>query len=237
MHNHPYGYPPGHQIPAVFCGSSPGQARDEQEALRKIKEVLKGSVEVSDLSPHIHAPLNSKTITRVIRAVVNIDAADNAAANAAGIALHAANNAYAVNPTILVTAPAGAPSTPMQLNAASYLSPGGYVTIVDRWRARVVVGDVDAVEVSLAKLVGPNFGSTPPDPLFGSGQGGDWQDTMVVVRENSDLIFSVANYDAGAPAFVEIAWVGWQVPVFRFEGTVESLLNGAKNSGLRSDSC
>lgn len=176
----------------------------------------------SNLAPHFHAPLNSSTINFKIRAVINVNAADDAAANAAGIALAAAENAINPAGAELLTAAAGAAGVPIPIPSANYRTPSGFTTIVNRWGVRAINADDSAVVVRHNVDKGPNAGSFSPIPGLG-GTGADLQEpTLLVIPDNGSLNFSIGNRDAGAPLLVEIAWSGWRIPA-SFKGTLRSL--------------
>lgn len=176
----------------------------------------------SNLAPHFHPPHDSSSVSFKGRVVVNVAVADNAAANAAGIALAAAENALNPLAAVLVTTPAGATGTPIRVRPWDYRAKDGWTTVVKRWGVSVLNAD-DQAAVVLAQLdKGPNVGSTPPVPGL-SGTSADLQEpTMLLIPDNGSLSFSIGNRDVNSPLLVELTWTGWRIPA-KYTGTLRSL--------------
>jgi hypothetical protein len=217
-----------HVDPNVPQGYEPFQGFSR--CLKSLRQLMESTLSVSDLAPHVHAPFHSTSLSVDCQAVVNINVADNAAANAGGILLHGVQNFFspvapAPQDVELVTAPAGSPAGLVVLPASCiYLSPPGYVTVIKSWGASVLNNVPNAVKISASISGGPNRVSSPPNPSISSAQADRHQPVMVIVPENKYLSFSVSNRDPGSAALVQIAWTGWRIPVRRYEQTLKSML-------------
>jgi hypothetical protein len=198
--------------------------------MESLRQLLEHTLTTADLAPHVHAPFHSNSICFDCQAVINIDAADNAPANAAGIALHAVQNKFSPAPPApqdveIVTAPAGTPSAPVTLpGSCIYNSGSGYVTVIKSWGADVLNNVPNSVKIR-ANILGVNDVSTPPLPSISSAQQEEQQPTMVIIKDNGSLSFTVQNLDPGTAALIQISWCGWRIPVRRFENTLKSMMS------------
>lgn len=185
-----------------------------------LKQMLEGALTVGDLAPHIHPPFDAIMLEPVSRAIITIPAAFDAAANAAGIALAAAEGAYQSIP-ILTPSELAFPFSAQTV--FTFTTPQGFVAVFKKWGITVENSDATAASVT-ASVDSDNQGAAAPNPLVSGAASFEQQPTMLIVPENKTVKVDVQNLDTGSPILVTVSAHGWLLPVRRFEQTLRSML-------------
>jgi hypothetical protein len=187
--------------------------------LESLSRMLESTLAISDLAPHIHPPFGSRSFFGIRRAVINVPAAFDAAANAAGIALAAANG---IAPGSILTPTTVAPPFGPVL-FSNHQTPPGFAAIFKSWGMTVENSFPAAARMTIENQ-GPNTGSAAPSGITSGAAYTDHQPTMVIVPDNRRLDFFVENLDTGSPILVTFSIYGWQIPIRRYEEDLKSLI-------------
>jgi hypothetical protein len=197
-------------------------------------EALKGTLEetltTSDLAPHIHAPFGARFLSKVIRGVVAVPAAYDAAAFAGSLNLALATTAISGgtgNLALFLVPTAAAP--PFEaLSFFEYTPPAGHFAVFKTWGITVQNSVPEAAVVSL-EAPGPSQGADPPHALLSGSLAELHQPTMLLIPENKTLKLRIQNLDTGSGILFTFGITGWQFPVRGYKGNLKSLL---KNPGF-----
>ena len=198
-------------------------------------EALRRTLQVSDLSPHIHPPFASRYLCFLGRSVINVPAAFDPAANAGGIALTNAEATFSgqvpdpltntgqTDQVQLFTPTNAAPAFDAQL-VFEFNTPQGYVVVFNSWGITVVNSRPDAARVTVEVGGGPNTGVEAPHPFMSGAPRELHQPTLVILPENKRLGVKVQNLDTGSALLVQFGICGWQIPVRRYMQSLASML-------------
>jgi hypothetical protein len=177
---------------------------------------------VGSPSPHFYPPLQSSFRNFRGRVVIYPAAADDAAANAAGLALLASENALNSSAAEGIQAPVGSPTSPVTVASWGYRTPQGFATVFRYWGVSVINHDDEAAALTFQIQDGPNSGTNPPRPGLSGERADTLEPTMVLVPDNKSITWRLANRDASAPILVELSYFAWTIPA-KFKGTLASL--------------
>ncbi len=198
-----------------------------EKCISAFARVYEQTLGTSDLAPWVHPPYRSRTRCQSVRAILNVPAALNAAANAAGIALAAAHSTIVPIP---VLTPAVAPAfTDAQL-LFSIASQRGFVIKVKSWGVDVVNAPNEALEVLVS---GGSAGGVAeaPNPAISSALVELHQKADSIITENKLLEIRVRNrtqaLPVATPLLLEFGICFWEFPVDRYTDNKDTTrLNG-----------
>jgi hypothetical protein len=217
-----YGLPDARPLPQVFPSGSLAQA------IRDAQKVLEGTLFTTDFAAWQRPPYKSVYFTDYRRTILNIDAGVNAAANAAGLALNAAETTFApLNPVMRTTVGAGLLQFGTLANALwSRVPNDSLVMVIESWGIECVNAPPEALAV---RLIGNPLGGlgsgggNAPNPAVSSSQASDHQRTKLIVAPNQALAVQIGNVTNMTPLFVKFSVSGWVFPVTRFVDKKEQM--------------
>lgn len=191
------------------------------DCFKTLRELLKRTIQVTDLAAHLSRGFNARTIYPFGRVVLNLPTTFPGP-NAAGTALGIAEGPFESAGTLPVLVPGTAgdfASTPI----VAHQAPPGFVSIFTKVGVTVEVGRPDAVRLQFDVNGGPNLGSSPPNNTLGSAQEPEQLPTLLIVPDGKTLNVRGANLDLGSPILVTVALSGWNIPIRQFKNTLASL--------------
>jgi hypothetical protein len=212
----PEDWPRGYTAQDAAALRTPG-FNDCDESRRQLEEE---TVFNAVSAPHHEPPFNARSVIRTFRAVINVPAAFDAAANAAGIALAAAEGVIVAVPLLTPTVavpPFGA------VQVASITTPPGHATVWRRGGILVANSRPEAGRFELTASGGPNTSPDGPTNLSSSSLTSEREDVLVIVPENRALMLRVENLDTASPILVTITVSGWTLPFTGYTDDVRGL--------------
>jgi len=184
-----------------------------ESCISAAQDIVAGTMGLSQLAPWHTQPPRSRTRCLSARAVLNVPAALNAAANAAGLILAAANSTI-VPITVL---------TPTALNEALplfELTPTRSTIIrIKSWGISVVNAPDEALQTGAS---GGTVGGLPepPNPAISSNEVELHQDATAMITENKTLQVTVRNLTAtlanATPLLILFGVCIWEYEVTRY---------------------
>jgi hypothetical protein len=217
-----YGLPDERPLPQVYPAGSLA------EAIRDAKKVLEGTLFTTDFASWQKPPYKSVYFTDYRRTILNIDAAVNAGANAAGVAINAAETTFApLNPPMRTTVGAGLLQFGTLADALwSRKTNDSMVMVVESWGIECVNAPDEALAVRLNGNplggLGTGGGGTP-NPATSTAQAAGHQRTKLIVAPNQVLAVQIGNVTNLTPLFVKFSVSGWIFPVTRFVDKKEQM--------------
>jgi hypothetical protein len=202
--NVPGGYPPFPQFDDCMVG---------------LRALLEETLLNAVAAPHHEPPFNARSVEQTVRAVINVPAAFDAAANAAGIALAAAEGVIVTVP-VLTPALAVPPFGAVQVLALT--TPGGHVTVYRKVGVLVQNSRPEAARVEVV-ATGPNASPDAPTNLSSGILPNERRPILAIVPENRELLVRVENLDTASPILVTVVVEGWTLPVTRFTDDLRGL--------------
>lgn len=198
--------------PGTFQPSHP--VLSLQACIQAAQACLASTMQQSSLAPWHTQPQRSNTRCEFARAVLNVPAAVNAAANAAGLVLAAANSTI-VPITVLTPTAANEPLTFFTLSPEARAQ----MLRLKSWGITVVNAPDEALRTG---VVGATVGGvpSPPNPSISSHVVELQQDATAMVNENKTLEVTVQNLTtplASATAlliFFGVCW--WEYDMTRY---------------------
>lgn len=235
------GYPPGYgsPVPLVPQGMSgnPNSVRrshgacghpvdktpqtEMDKCLQALGAQLETTLQVSTLDPHLVAPFKSRSLGRIVRAVIGIPAVYDAAAFAGSVAL--ATAAGSIVPVPLLIPTEVAPPFSAQ-TVYTYTTPAGYVAVFDSWGVTVQNSEPEAGNF-FVEAQGPNYGSDAPSALLSQAPARFHQPCRIIIPENKNLIVKCQNLDTGSGILVNFGIMGWQLPIRGWRDSLKSMIS------------
>ena len=219
--------PPRNRIDRSYAGyglpdaPAPGSSSPQtaiEECLRAGGQILGDAIFRSEEVAWHEPPFNAQFFTRSVRFVLNIDAAVDAAANAAGLALIAAESAF-VAPSSATTSGAALQYKPI----FGFIPNQNQFLVIKSWGIEAVNVPPEAVNVRLRGGTVGGLGS-PPDPAVSGFQVKDHQPTQLVVLQGKRLIVEIGQVNNDQPIYVKFSACFWVGKTTDASGTRESLL-------------
>jgi hypothetical protein len=185
-----------------------------EKCIAAVRDVLSATLTTAELAPWLAVPFRGQRRTSpLIRAVLNVSAAINPAANAAGIALAAANSTIA--PVLLLTPVANEP-----LDLFTVTCERSHTVKLDTWGVSVINAPPEALVTGVR---GATVGGMPDPPRPGvcTHQVEMHQHAEGLISEGKNVTVTVQNLTnaIGAPAtpllvYFAVSW--WLFPVNRW---------------------
>jgi hypothetical protein len=212
------------------------------KCLKSLGQLLKATLSTSVSYPSEKPPFRSRSLCQVTRTVVNVPAAFDPAANAAGNALAAAAGALTGVVTDALIGGSGPTGQSQNLDQVQnltptalappfdpipvwqYRTPQGYAAIWKSWGLTVETGDPLGARTSARVEGGPNTGSVGPNPLTSGALKFLHQPTTIILPENKLLQVLVQNLDVNSPMLVTTSVCGWLIPIRQWKDKPESLV-------------
>lgn len=190
----------GLTLPNGPGGCPPGPQQALEDCVRAAQQLLEQTIQIADPVPWQAPPFRSMYRNEHKQAVLSTTAAFNAATNAAGIALRAANSvggALAYTPDLLEMGSATDFKTIFELHP-----PQAKVARVVSWG--ISPGSIGAMNLAVkvfgATLSGP---PSPPNPFLSGHEVSDHQPTFFLVQPDQVFTVQVALRDVTAPTLVD----------------------------------
>lgn len=195
-----------------------------KDAIEDARKILSDTLLTIEPSAWIAPPFKSKYYTDSRRTILNIDAAVDAAANAAGLAIQTAETQFvALNPAISTTTGAG---TGQFFTLWSKAVPNGHLMVIESWGVQCVNAPPEAVAVRIPGGVGTIGGlASPPNPAVSDEQVVNHQKTKYIVGPDETFVVEMGNVVNTTPLFVVFSVGYWTFPVTRFVGKKEQAKN------------
>jgi hypothetical protein len=163
-----------------------------ESCIRSAREILSSTMSTSQLAPWHTQPQRSRTRCLSARAVLNVNAVTNPAANAAGLVLAAANST--IVPITVLTPGTGNEALPLFTLTPNRSS----VIRIKSWGITVVNAPDESLQTG---VTGGTVGGppAPPDPAISSNSVDLHQDATALITENKTLTVTVRNLTAPLP--------------------------------------
>jgi hypothetical protein len=196
-------------MPGPVCPPQPGDALEE--CIRAARYLLTDTTQRHEKVPWIEPPYLARWECKHTQSVISTTVALNAATNAAGLLMLAANTypgTPAYTPAILPMASTSDFQTVFTLEPQQ-----GYMARIKSWGISAGPSGPKSIQV---RVRGSTAGGTPtaPDPFLGSFQSAQQQDTFVILQSKQALSVEVALRDVAAgPVLVDFGICYWLWPV------------------------
>lgn len=198
----------GYGIQPTHPGCPPAPTDALEECIRAFTQIFEDVLQISDLAPWIHPPFRSRFVCEHRRAVLSTDVALNAATNAAGIALAAAQNTVVAGfvPLLEMTT-AGDFQTLFTLDV-----PRSNAIRVKSWGITVTNGAAEALTVNIR--AGTTAGPPGPPNAFISGAAvADHQPTFFLMQAGQQLRVQGILANLLSPLLIDFGICYWLFPV------------------------
>lgn len=182
------------------------------ECARAYRQIIEGAVVNVAMDPRILPPPNSRLTLGTVRAVINVPAAVDSAANSGGTSLGTAEGATVVTPTNL-----GEPE-----QVALHQTPVGHVTVFVKWGVTVEIGNPASFGLHI-RIDGPNSGSDRPNGFICGGNSVEALSTMLIVPENGKVWFGYSSSDSRSAMLATLFTQSYVFPITKWDGTLKSL--------------
>lgn len=212
----------GINLPGSQCPPRPEDALIE--CIRAMQQILKDTLQISDLAPWIHPPFRARSFSDFTRTIVSTTVALNAGVNAAGVALQAANTvpgAPALVPALEEMSAAGEFQTIFEFS-----NPINVATRVSTWGITVnnVVPEGVLIKVSAGSVAGGP--PSAPNPLLSSAEFSSHEPVFLLVQGKQTVQIQVALRDVtGSPAVIDFGITAWSWPVRNRDDSPEGLIS------------
>lgn len=198
----------GYGIQPMGPGCPPAPTDALEECIRAFTQIFEDVLQITDLAPWIHPPFRSRFVCEHRRVVLSTTAALNAATNAAGIALAAAQNTVVAGfvPLLEMTG-AGDFQTIFTLNV-----PRSHAARVKSWGITVVNGAPQALTVNIraGTTAGP---PGPPNAFISGAEVSEHQPTFFLMQAGQQLLVQGILANLLSPLLIDFGICYWFFPV------------------------
>jgi len=193
------------------CPPDPGDAI--AECIRAAREILEGTLQLSEIAPWTTEPFRAHTENEHVQAVLSTTAALNPAINAAGIALQAANTVGANVPLLLEMSAVGEYVTLYELRPAQT-----FMARVKSWGLSAGLAGPKAVGVTLR---GATVGGvpTPPNQFLSSYPVNQHEPVFVLMQPDQTLAVRVRLEVLVSPVLLDFGICTYHWPVNKRKDT------------------
>lgn len=198
--------------PGAPCGpQSPADAL--AECIRAGREVLAGTIQLHELVPWTEPPYRAIPQNTFVQAVLSTTVGFNAAVNAAGLAMQAANTVGTNAPVLLEQSSATDWKTlSMDPTKATAQATQTHMMRIKTWGISFGAAGPKAAKIrTRAATVGGS--PPPPNPFVSSYQADQQEDTFVILQPDQALNVDVQLEVVVAPVLIYFALIGWSWPV------------------------
>jgi hypothetical protein len=193
------------------------------ECLVALKQMLRDTLQISELAPWIHPPFRARSFCGFTSSILSTTAALDAGVNAAGVALQGAltvPGTPAFVPPLLEMSSVGDFQTIFELK-----QPINVVTRIMSWGTTVnnVLPEGVIYKVSAGSVAGGP--PSPPSPRLSSADVAGHEPVFLILQGNQTLKIEVALRDTTlSPAVVDFGICAWSWPVRNREDSPEGVI-------------